>query len=98
MLQLEWDEPVPHNLHIKWSKWLDGLPMLNANNIERCYKPANFGLVNTTKLHHFTDASFSGVGACSYIRLVNDRKEVHVCLLMAKSRVILSKGKITIPR
>ena len=51
----------------------------------------------TTELHHFPDASEIGHGAVSYLRIVNERGEIHCCLIMAKSRLAPIKP-VTIPR
>lgn len=95
---LHWDEEISTTLNDKWSTWLECLPRLNTINIDRCYKPADFDEVIRTELYHFADASFSGLGACSYTRLINHDDKVHVAILMGKSRVIPSKGRATIPR
>ena len=55
--------------------------------IRRCYKPGNFGEVKSIELHSFFDASINGYGEFSYLRMVNNRDEVHCALVMAKSRV-----------
>ena len=65
--------------------------------IRRCYKPDNFGHVRTVELHSFSDASVNGYGQSSYLRMINDRDEVHCALVMAKSRVTPLKP-VTVPR
>ncbi|KAK2561882.1 hypothetical protein P5673_015279, partial [Acropora cervicornis] len=40
--------------------------------IERCLKPANFGRIVSSQLHHFSDASEIGFGLVSYLRLSDD--------------------------
>ena len=59
--------------------------------------PKDFGKITNCTLHHFSDASQSGYGQCSYIRLVNDRAQIHCRLLIGKSRVIPLKFT-SIPR
>ena len=61
------------------------------------YEAENFGSITNCSLHHFIDASQSGYGQCSYIRFVNDRAEIHCCLLIRKSRVTPLKF-ISIPK
>ena len=51
----------------------------------------------TTELHHFSDASEIGYGAVSYLRIANERREIHCCLVMAKSSLAPIKP-VTIPR
>ena len=55
--------------------------------ILRCYKPNNFGKPKSIELHSFSDASISGYGHCSYVRMVNDQQKGHCSLVMAKSQV-----------
>lgn len=53
--------------------------------------------VQQYELHHFSDASVSGYGMCSYLRAISKSGEVHCTLVMGKARV--SPTKITtIPR
>ena len=47
--------------------------------------------------HHFSDASVSGYGVCSYLRLVDSKGDVSVRLIFAKSRVSPIKP-VTVPR
>ena len=65
--------------------------------ILRCYKPDDFGKPKSIELHSFSDASISGYGQCSYVRMVNDQQKVHCSLVMAKSRVTPLKP-VTVPR
>lgn len=55
--------------------------------INRCLKPDNFGTIKTAEFNNFFDASSTGYGQCSYLRLVDNENKVHCSLLMAKSRV-----------
>lgn len=74
------------------------IPKLKEIRIPKCYKPEGFGKVVNTEVHHFADASFSRIGACSYIKTINGSDRMYSQLLMAKSRVVPSKGRVTIPR
>jgi len=95
---VKWDEQLDLNLKELWEKWSSDLNHIEDINIPRCMKPKDFGKVAHSELHHFSDASLNGIGACSYIRLVNEHNQVHTSLLLAKSRVVPSKGVQTIPR
>ena len=53
--------------------------------------------VQQCELHHFSDASVSGYGMCSYLRVVSKSGEVHCALVMGKARVAPTKVT-TIPR
>ena len=93
----EWDDPVPDELRIKWEKWRKDLLHLEQLKIPRCFIPDGFGKIRSVELHHFSYASVSGYGQCSYLRLVNDRKQVHCSFAMGKARVTPMKT-VTIPR
>ena len=60
-------------------------------------KPENFGNIVSCNLHHFSDACESGYGQSSYIRLLNQRGQIHCTLLIGKSRVAPLKF-VSIPR
>jgi hypothetical protein len=94
---LDWDDALPESLLSRWQKWLHCLPNLELLSIPRCYKPADFGCVMRAELHHFSDASNLGYGACSYLRLIDENNKVHCSLVMSKSRVAPLKVT-TIPR
>ena len=95
--QAAWDETVPDSVRVRWEKWRGELHELAELKIRRCYKPDNFGEVKSVELHSFSDASVNGYGQCSYLRMVNNRDEVHCALVMAKSRVTPLKP-VTVPR
>ena len=95
--QAAWDETVPDSIRARWEQWRGELPELAEFKIRRCYKPDNFGDVKSVELHSFSDASVNGYGQCSYLRMVNNRDEVHCALVMAKSRVTPLKP-VTVPR
>lgn len=90
-----WDEPIPPALETKWKAWLCDLENLKNTEIPRCLIPENFGKVKKIELHHFSDASSSGYGQCSYVRIVADEK-VHCALVMGKVRVAPTRI-VTIP-
>ena len=92
-----WDDPLSEDLATRWNRWLDELPALADIKIQRHVAPKEFGDIVSRELHHFSDASFSGYGQCSYLRIVNARGEVFCTLIMGKSRVTPMKT-ITIPR
>ena len=65
--------------------------------MNRCYKPKQFGKVAKMEIHHFSDASSTGYGQVSYMRIVNELGHVHCSFLLGKARVAPLKF-ITIPR
>lgn len=84
-----WDDPLPEDMRPRWEEWINGL--------QRCYHPHDFHNIVRVELHHFSDASCVGYGACSYLRFQNDKDEVHCSLVLAKGRVAPSKV-LSIPR
>jgi len=96
-LHLKWDDPIPENLSHKWILWLEDITKLSNFKVERCMKPPEFGLIKSTQLHHFADASEIGYGTVTYLRLENDEGKIHCSFVMGKSRVAPLK-QITIPR
>ena len=94
---MTWDDPLDGDLLHKWNGWTTELQHLEDVSINRCYKPLGFGTVKKYELHHFSDASYSGYGQCTYVRLINTQDEIHCALVMAKARVT-PKKVLTIPR
>ncbi|KAI2646060.1 Transposon Tf2-9 polyprotein [Labeo rohita] len=92
-----WDDKIPDGLIKNWEKWLDGLNKLNNLSIHRCFKPSNYGKIQTAQLHHFSDASEEGYGIASYLRFTNITGAVHVAFVLGKARVAPLKP-VTIPR
>ncbi|KAI2646413.1 Pro-Pol polyprotein [Labeo rohita] len=94
---VDWDEHLPDMLKPQWESWQRDFSNLERIRIARCYVPINFGEVIERELHHFSDASTSGYGQCSYLRVKNQKGETHCSLVMAKARVAPTK-LTTIPR
>ena len=95
--KLGWDEAIPGVFSQQWTDWLADLKQMAEFKVDRCIKPKNFGQITHSQLHHFSDASESGYGTVSYLRLENGNGEVHVSFMMGKSRVAPLK-QMTIPR
>ena len=93
----DWDDPIPDRLKSKWEQWCQELHILEHLKVRRCYKPDDFGETVSAELHHFSDASQSGYGQCTYLRLMDNTKRVHCSLVMGKARVAPLKS-VTIPR
>ena len=94
---LDWDDIIPHEHFVRWRDWLKELPKLEQFSVERCLKPKNFGRIMSSQLHNFSDASGEGYGAVSYLRVVNEAKDVPCAFLIGKSRQTPQKS-VTIPR
>ena len=84
---VNWDDPIPEDILPLWQKWRTELPLLEKLTFPRYLKPQDFGDPVSTEIHSFSDASYTGIGQISYLRMRNQRNEVHVSFLMAKSRV-----------
>ena len=64
--------PIPEYLHSQWEKWRQEIEELKKLEIQRCFKPNNFGPVKAVEMHYFSDASIEGYDQCSYLRLINE--------------------------
>ena len=93
----EWDDPLSPENQVRWSKWLEELPLLDQFKVEHCLVPASFGTPVKCELHHFCDASVSAYGSVSYLRAVNAEGKVHCSLLLGKSTLAPIR-QMTIPR
>ena len=93
----DWDDPLSEELRPRWERWINELPKLAQIDIPRCYIPTGFGDTLRFELHHFSDASSTGYGQCSYLRVLNSQDEVSCCLILGKARVAPLKVT-TIPR
>ncbi|XP_044165857.1 uncharacterized protein LOC122949868 [Acropora millepora] len=96
-IKLSWDDEIPIECNVRWQRWLTDLPKLSQFAIERYLKPANFGRIVCSQLHHFSDASEIGFGSVSYLRLSDSHGGIHCTILQGKSRLVPLK-QVTIPR
>ena len=94
---MEWDEEIPPQYMLRWENWLLDLRKLSSFCISRCLMLAEFGQVASSQLHHFPDGSEDGYGSVSYLRLVNEERNINCALVFGKSRVTPLKA-LTIPR
>ncbi|XP_044180533.1 uncharacterized protein LOC122961788 [Acropora millepora] len=96
-IKLSWDDEIRIECNVRWQRWLRDLPKLSQFAIECCLKPANFGRIVSSQLHHFSDASEIGFGSVSYLRLSDGHGGIHCTILQGKSRLVPLK-QVTIPR
>ncbi|XP_033762629.1 uncharacterized protein LOC117344089 [Pecten maximus] len=96
-LQLGWDDQVPNGFQDQWCLWIKDLQKLSDFKVDRCIKPPGFGDIQSAQLHHFADASETGYGTVSYLRMKNAEGKTHCTFVMGKSRVSPLK-QTTIPR
>ena len=92
-----WDGVIGEQERVQWLHWLEDLPKLQAFQIERCFKPKNFGETKNVQLHIFSDGSRVGYGAVAYLRLVDVFDNIHCSFVMGKAR-LAPIHEITIPR
>ena len=93
----DWDEPIDGEVLAKWERWRSQLPLLKQLDIARNFKPLHFGRIVTAQLHNMSDASQTGYGQCSYLRLVDENGRIHCSLVLGKARVAPLRS-VTIPR
>ena len=55
--------------------------------MDRCIKPVDFGTVVSRQLHSFCNACSSGYGQVTYLRIENDKGDLHCSFLMGKARL-----------
>ena len=92
-----WDDTVSEEVQKEWTKWKGKLLALEEIEIQRCIKPADFGRVVGSSIHHFSDASKDRYGQASYLKLVNNQGAIHCVLLIGKAKVTPLKY-VSIPR
>ena len=96
-VRLEWNEPIDERSSYVWLKWKNTLVVMENISIPRCYKPTDFGQIVEYTLHQFSDASDTGYGQTSYLRMINENRDVHCCFIFGKSRVAPVKY-VSIPK
>ena len=92
-----WDEPISDDQLRRWKTWLASLEYLESLKIPRCFKPANFEGKLVYELHHFADASRLAYGAVSYLRIEDERGNVHCSFVIGKGH-LAPTSVTTIPR
>ena len=86
--KLDWDSPVPEYLNLQWEKWRREIIQLDKLEIQRCFKPDNFGPGKAVEVHYFSHASVECYG-----QLINELDQVHCSFVVGKARVTHLKQK-----
>ena len=95
--KLDWDDEIDDEFRVRWENWRSQLSALEHFSMNRCVKPDGFGSVISRQIHHFSDASATGYGQVTYLRIENDKGDIHCSFLMGKSRLAPLRAT-TIPR
>ena len=93
-LKIDWDDPVPEDVHDAWLQWRTDL--LSQMTIPRCYSNKE-SQVLSTEIHGFSDSSEVAYAAVVYLRISDTSNQTHLSLVMSKSKVAPIKW-LTIPR
>ena len=94
-LGLMWDDPVPEQIAVDFTKWLGELDKIRTINFPRRYWKKN-DRVNAV-LHVFCDASQYAYGFSAYVVSQPGSNDAESALILAKSKVAPLKNT-TIPR
>lgn len=91
---LGWDDPLPKDLHQEFSTFVESLACLRQINIPRHFSTQS---ADRCLLLGFCDASQNGCAAVVYLRVLDDREDVSISLVGAKTKLAPIKS-VTIPR
>ncbi|XP_008182033.1 uncharacterized protein LOC103309131 [Acyrthosiphon pisum] len=93
-LGLEWDDPLPPDIHADWSSFLSDLPTLSTIRVAR-----HFGTFKQSAcyLMGFCDASQLGYAAVVYVLVANSSGDQPAILVGSKTKLALMKP-LSIPR
>jgi hypothetical protein len=92
-----WDADIEDPDRAQWERWISDLPKLKNVNVSRCFKPEEFGEVETVELHVFSDASRVGYAAVAYFRFVNTEGKIWCAFVIGNTRLAPIR-EISIPR
>lgn len=92
--KLDWDDKLPDNLASEWKVVWAHIEYIQQIRIPRYlgfYKHSNI------QVHGFSDASTKAYGAVIYVRYIDEKNNVHINLISAKSKIAPIKI-VSIPR
>ncbi|XP_011171560.3 uncharacterized protein LOC105204206 [Solenopsis invicta] len=94
---LEWNDPLTHNLQQAWNAYVSDLEEINTIRIPR--RVISHSNAIRFYLHAFCDASLKAYGACIYLQTIDNKNNYSSRLLCSKSRVAPIKNKtMTLPK
>jgi len=82
LLNLEWDETVPMDIHTAWTQYASQLNDIRSFRLPRCVLCKDASKI---QIHSFSDASEMAYGACVYIRVTTAQGKNATQLLCSKS-------------
>ena len=95
-LKVDWDDPLPPDVHDTWLQWRSELKLLSDKHLPRCYFPDAVNIV-AVELHGFCDASERAYAGVVYLRMIDSMGDVHLSIVASKTKVAPIK-QLTIPR
>ena len=95
-IKVDWDDPVPEDIHEVWLQWRNELSSLATMHIPRCYSPVGV-TITSMQLHGFSDASEEAYGGVVYLRMADSTRNVHTSLVISETKVSPIK-RLSIPR
>lgn len=80
-----WDETVPNKMLEEWLTYRNDLPSLALLHIPRWIQTSQGNVL--VELHGFSDASKMAYAAVVFMRVIDDKVDIHVNLVTAKTQV-----------
>ncbi len=97
---LDWDQPLPVELHSEWRKYCAELTSLQEFSVPRnafeSPSPTDNNL--TFELHGFCDGSDLGYAACVYAKTIDSSGNVSVRLITGKKKSLPSRNRLRLVR
>ena len=79
--ELDWDDKLPPQLALEWTRWKDELSLLTDFAINRCYQHKEKDIL-AVELHSFADASMSAYTCVIYLLVLHRCFRVCVASLL----------------
>lgn len=93
---LTWDDPFSPKLQSEWKEIINQLQSLNKIEIPRWLNTNRSNIRN--EMHIFCDSSQKAYSTAAYLRTIDNSENIHVKLLVAKSKLSPIRKPLTIPR